>query len=124
MGFFGKLFAREDAAPESRSFDREAVRAHLNALIDALGRLADAMDHEDAPLSNPGWRGRMRDLRNARGDLRLLTRQPEFSRDDLFEVLSTVRPLYRGQPPKDFAHLAELNTTVVAEIEAVHLAAD
>ncbi len=124
MGIFGRLFSREETVMTVVEFDREAVRPHLNALIDALGQLADAMDDDAAPMSNPGWRGRLKDLRNARGDLRLLTRRAEFSKDELFEVLTTVRPLYRGQPPKDFAHLASLNTVVVAQIEAVHLAAN
>lgn len=124
MGIFARLFSHEETVMTVVEFDREAVRPHLNALIDALGQLADAMDDDAARMSNPGWRGRLKDLRNARGDLRLLTRRAEFSKDELFEVLTTVRPLYRGQPPKDFAHLASLNTVVVAEIEAVHLAAN
>ncbi len=124
MGIFARLFSREETVMTVVEFDREAVRPHLNALIDALGQLADAMDDDAARMSNPGWRGRLKDLRNARGDLRLLTRRAEFSKDELFEVLTTVRPLYRGQPPKDFAHLASLNTVVVAQIEAVHLAAN
>lgn len=122
MGIISRLLGREEAAPPPSAFDCEAVRPHLNSLIDSLGLLAEAMDHDGAPLSNPGWRGRLRDLRDARGDLRLLTRKATFDKDDLFEVLSTIRPLYRGEPPKDFAHLAELNTAVVDEIEAVHLA--
>lgn len=124
MGIFARLFSHEETVMTVVEFDREAVRPHLNALIDALGQLADAMDDDAARMSNPGWRGRLKDLRNARGDLRLLTRRAEFSKDELFEVLTTVRPLYRGQPPKDFAHLASLNTVVVAQIEAVHLAAN
>ena len=74
-------------------------------------------------MSNPGWRGRLRDLRNARGELRLLSRKATFTKDDLFEVLTTVRPLYRGEPPKDFARLADLNDRVVDGIEAVYAAA-
>lgn len=122
MGFFSRLLGRDEPEPQPSTFDCEAVRLQLNSLIGSLGLLADAMDHEDAPLSNPGWRGRLRDLRDARGDLRILTRKATFDKDALFEVLSTIRPLYRGEPPKDFAHLAELNTAVVDGIEAVHLA--
>lgn len=127
MGILGKLFGRgqDDDAPVSLSpFDHEAVRPRVDELIGALGELADAMDTEDAPLSNPGWRGRLRDVRDARGDLRLLTRRSTFTKDDLYEVLTTVRPLYRGDPPKDFQHLADLNQRVVDGIEAVHQAAN
>lgn len=127
MGIFDKLFGRspsDDAAtPTPSFFDPDAVRPTLDELIGALGELADAMDTDDAPLSNPGWRGRLRDLRDARGDLRLLTRKATFSKDDLYEVLTTVRPLYRGEPPRDFAHLQALNSRVVDGIEAVHRAA-
>ncbi|MDO5677330.1 MAG: hypothetical protein Q4G35_07455 [Propionibacteriaceae bacterium] len=126
MGILSKLFGRssDDDAPVTLSpFSSDGVRPSVEALMAAIGKLADAMDTDDAPLSNPGWRGRLRDLRNARGELRLLTRKPAFTKDDLFEVLTTVRPLYRGEPPKDFAHLAELNTAVVDAIEAVHQAA-
>lgn len=125
MGLLGKLFGRnddvEDAPPAA--FDVAAVRPHIDELVVALGELADAMDAPDAPLSNPGWRGRQRDLREARGGFRLLTRRQQFTKDELYEVLTTVRPLYRGEPPKDFATLAPLNERVVAAIDAVHDAA-
>lgn len=125
MGFIGRLFGRdEDDTPSVTHFDSDRVRPEVDALIDALGQLTDAMDQADAPMSNPGWRGRLRDLRGARADLRGLTRRDGFSRDDLFEVLTTVRPLYRGDPPAGFIHLATLNALVSERIEAVHLAAD
>jgi hypothetical protein len=80
------------------------------------------MDTEDAPMSNPGWRGRVRDLRSADGDLRMLSRRTTFEREDLFEVLVGVRPLYRGDPPPAYAHLAGLNDDVTAAIDAVDAA--
>lgn len=94
-----------------------------HVLAGALGALADAMDAPDAPMSNPGWRGRVRDLRSSAGDLRLLARRTSFERDDLFEVLVGVRPLYRGTPPASYAHLSSLNDDVTAAIDAVHAAA-
>ncbi|MHA7860064.1 hypothetical protein ACX1DX_01565 [Tessaracoccus sp. Y36] len=128
MGILNKLFGRssanDDAPVTLSTFDPDAVRVKIDELIGSLGELADAMDTEDAPLSNPGWRGRLRDVRNARGELRLLSRRSQFTKDDLYEVLTTVRPLYRGEPPKDFAHLAGLNERVVNGIEAVHRAAN
>ncbi|GAA4892614.1 hypothetical protein GCM10025789_07120 [Tessaracoccus lubricantis] len=128
MGILDKLFGRsaadDDAPVKHSAFDPHSVRPQLDDLIGALGELADAMETDDAPISNPGWRGRLRDLRNARGELRLLSRKESFTKDDLYEVLTTVRPLYRGEPPKDFAHLAHLNERVVAGIEAVHQAAN
>lgn len=128
MGLLGKLFGRssdDDDAPVKLSpFDAGAVRRPVEDLIGALGELAEAMDTEDAPLSNPGWRGRLRDLRDARADLRLVIRRSDFTKDDLYEVLTTVRPIFRGDPPKEFAHLSELNQRVIDGIEAVHRAAN
>ncbi|SHJ19221.1 hypothetical protein SAMN02745244_01933 [Tessaracoccus bendigoensis DSM 12906] len=125
MGILGRLFGRDEEADTVTvtAFDCARVRPDIEALINALGQLADAMDGEDSPMSNPGWRGRLRDLRDAAGGLRLLTRGDSFTRDELFEVLTTIRPLYRGTPPKGFAHLANLNTLVVHRIEAVYLSA-
>ena len=123
MGFLNKLLGRgDDDVATPTEFSPEAVRPAMSELIGALSALADAMDVEDAPLSNPGWRGRIRDLRNASGSLRVMARNPAFTRDDLFEVLTTVRPIYRGAPPKDFAHLAELNERVIAAIDGVYAA--
>lgn len=123
MGWLNKLFGAATNDAQTQQFDSSAVRPALNELIDALGALAEAMDTPDAPLSNPGWRGRLRDVRNARGDLRLLTRRPDFERDDLYEVLTTVRPVYRGQPPKDFARLSTANERVISAIDALYAAA-
>lgn len=123
MGFLGRLFGREDVDVVVSDFSAESVRIPLSELIEALGDLADAMAGDDAPLANPGWRGRLRDLRNARSELRTLARNPEFTKDDLFEVLTTVRPLYRGEPPRGYEHLAPLNSNVAARIDAVHRAA-
>lgn len=123
MGFLTTLFGKADDNAPRASFDSASVRPKVDELIAALGALTDAMDTEDAPLSNPGWRGRLHDLREARGGLRILTRRQEFTKDDLYEVLTCVRPLYRGDPPKDFAHLGPLNDRVVSAIEDVHQAA-
>lgn len=126
MGILDKLFGRDKDVDDHlppKAFDSAAVRPHVDELIIALGELADAMDTPEAPLTNPGWRGRLRDLRESRGDLRILTRRSAFAKDDLYEVLTCVRPVYRGEPPKDFAHLAPLNERVVEAIESVHRAA-
>ncbi|MBK7821516.1 MAG: hypothetical protein IPJ61_10705 [Tessaracoccus sp.] len=126
MGLLDKILGR-GGAPAAEAgpgpFDCDAVKAELVRLTDALGALADAMDTDGAPMTNPGWSGRVRDLRGSRADLRLLSGRGTFERDDLFEVLVGVRPLYRGTPPAAFAHLAALNDEVRAAIEAVHAAA-
>ncbi|MHA6511404.1 hypothetical protein [Tessaracoccus sp. Z1128] len=127
MGFLDKLLRRDagdDDGPVILSpFSTETVQAPLSELIEALEALIDAMDTDDAPLSNPGWRGRLHDLRESRGGLRMLARRATFTKEDLYEELTCVRPLYRGEPPKDFAHLAPLNDRVVAAVDNVHRAA-
>ena len=89
---------------------------------DPLGEL-DGLQPFGALFQYPASDGRVRDLRGSRADLRLLSGRGTFERDDLFEVLVGVRPLYRGTPPAAFAHLAALNDEVRAAIEAVHAAA-
>ncbi|MBB1513750.1 hypothetical protein H5399_14215 [Tessaracoccus sp. MC1627] len=127
MGFLGKLLRRDTGDDDGEvilsPFSPESVRPYLSDLIEALSALTEAMDSEGAPLSNPGWRGRLHDLREAHGGLRMLARRTNFTKEDLYEELTCVRPLYRGDPPKDFAHLAPLNDRVVEAIESVHRAA-
>ena len=124
MGLLDKILGRGGAADDTPGpFDCERVKAAIGPLATALGALADAMDTDGAPMSNPGWSGRVRDLRNASGQLRMLASRPSFEREDLFDVFVGVRPLYRGTPPASYAHLSSLNDDVVAAIEAVHAAA-
>lgn len=123
MGILDRLLRRDDDGDVVLSpFTPDQVRPELSSLIEALTALIDSMETPESPLSNPGWRGRLRDLHSSRGDLRMLARR-EFSRDDLFEVLTCVRPIYRGTPPKEFARLEPLNDQVIAAIERVHDAA-
>lgn len=123
MGFLDRLLRRDDDGEVVLSpFSPDRVRPELSGLIEALTALIDAMETPDSPLSNPGWRGRLRDLHSSRGDLRMLARR-DFTRDELFEVLTCVRPVYRGTPPKEFVRLSDLNEQVIAAIERVHAAA-
>lgn len=122
MGMFSRLFGGEAATTPSAAFSRDAVREPVERLITALDALSGAMKAEEAKLHNPGWQGRIKDLRNSSGSLALLLRNPSFDKDDLFEVLSTVRPLYRGTPSNDVEHLNGLNQHVVDAIEDVHTA--
>lgn len=123
MGFLDRLLRRDDDGDVVLSpFSPDQVRPQLSGLIEALTALIDAMETPDSPMSNPGWRGRLRDLHSSRGDLRMLARK-NFTRDDLFEVLTCVRPVYRGTPPKEFVRLSHLNDEVIAAIEDVHSAA-
>ncbi|QXT63852.1 hypothetical protein [Tessaracoccus palaemonis] len=123
MGLFSKLFGGEEAATTSTTaFNRDAVREPVERLIAALDALTAEMKSDVLKLHNPGWQGRIKDLRGSSGSLSLLVRTPGFEKDDLFEVLSTVRPLYRGVPTQHVEHLHHLNQEVVDAIEDVHAA--
>ncbi|MFT3887206.1 MAG: hypothetical protein QM713_03460 [Arachnia sp.] len=117
----GRGAAEEDTPPAP--FDCTAAKAAIGPLADALGALAEAMDTEDAPTANPGWRGRLKDLRGSAVDLRQLAKRGSFQREELFDVLVGVRPLYRGTAPDAYAHLAAQNEAVVRAIAAVEDAA-
>ena len=124
MGLLDKILGRGGAADDTPGpFDCEAVKAPVARLVDALGALADAMGSEEDRMSNPGWRGRVRDLNNAHGELKMLARRASFGREDLMEILVGVRPLYRGAPPASYAHLAGLNDDVAAALDTVRAAA-
>ena len=93
MGLLDKILGRGGAADDTPGpFDCERVKAAIGPLATALGALADAMDTDGAPMSNPGWSGRVRDLRNASGQLRMLASRPSLSE----RTCSTCRrsPLY------------------------------
>ena len=123
MGLFSKLFGGEEAAATTTTaFNRDAVREPVERLIAALDALTAEMKTDVSRLHNPGWQGRIKDLRGSSSSLSLLIRNPAFDKDDLFEVLSTVRPLYRGEPTEHVAHLHHLNREVVDAIEGVHVA--
>ena len=124
MGLFSRFFGEKDEVATNTPFDEAAVRPLIEALIDATGELIEAMSTDESPTNNPGWAGRVRDFRNTRGDLRILLKRRTFGRDELFDVLITARPLFRGTPPAAYAHLTGPNSLVIETIEAVHRAAD
>lgn len=117
MGWLGRLFKGgqedEDAPVVERPLDLEVRRAQLSDLDAALTALLEAMDAPPAPIDNPGWRGRRGDLTVTRSSVRTLRDATTFTRDDLFEVLTTIRPVFgRGQAPAGLEHLAALSERV------------
>lgn len=123
MGILDRLFGSGTTDTLPAQFEREAVIGPVNTLIGALDALADSMAAEAGKCHNPGWRGRIRDLRNSSGSLTMVLRNKSFERDELFEALTTVRPLFRGTAPAGYEHLSDLNQRVADAIEAVHAAA-
>ncbi|WP_203566726.1 hypothetical protein [Aestuariimicrobium ganziense] len=123
MGFLSRLLGRsedDDSPVVSAVVSSDEVRTAVDDLATNLEELARAMGSEGSPVDNPGWRGRANDLRGANRDLRMLLAQPQFTKDDLYEAIITVRPLYRGTAPEEYAHLDELNTRVDQALRRVY----
>lgn len=118
MGWFGDLLARvrggsDDEAPVAdRPLNMEVRGAQLVELRATLEALVGAMQLQTARMENPGWRGRANDYSYALGGVREVIRTP--TRDGLYDVLGSVRPLYRGPVPAGYEALADLNERLLA----------
>ncbi|MGV8848108.1 MAG: hypothetical protein ACOH16_01045 [Propionibacteriaceae bacterium] len=121
MGWLSDLVARfgggavDDEAPiPARPLNMEVRGPQLAELRDAIEALQHAMENDTARMDNPGWRGRARDYSFALGGVRELLGNP--TRDGLYEVLGSVRPLYRGPVPAGYEALAGLNERLLAAL--------
>jgi hypothetical protein len=120
MGWFGDLLARfrgenaDDAPIADRPLNMDVRAAQLAELRTTLEELVEAMQSQTARMDNPGWRGRARDYSYALGGVRDVLRTP--TRDGLYEVLGSVRPLYRGPVPAGYEDLAGLNERLLAAL--------
>lgn len=118
MGFFGKLFRSQPQPTSEPHFDVEVKRQQLTDLSRALTALVRRMNEDDFPTDNPGWQGRISDLAEARRAADELHGR-DFTRQDLFDFGTTVRPLYRGKAPEIFAGLDTENELVVRALDAL-----
>ena len=119
MGWFGDLLTRvrgasddDDSPVVERPLNMDVRAAQLTELRTTLEELIEAMQAQTARMENPGWRGRARDYLYALGGVRELLGHP--TRDGLYEVLGSVRPLYRGPAPGGYEALAGLNERLLA----------
>lgn len=125
MGFLSKLFGKGDAKIDDdvpvapTAVNLEVRRAQLAELSSALKALRLEMMEPGNPLGNPGWKGRIDDLGGAGFDIDRLAGRT-FGRDDMYEGLCGVRPLYRGKAPEAYAHLAAHNQRVIDALEALY----
>jgi len=119
MGWFGDLLARfrgddgdDDTPVVERPLNMDVRATQLADLRTTLEEIVEAMQSQTARMDNPGWRGRARDYSYALGGVRELLGHP--TRDGLYEVLGSVRPLYRGPVPDGYEALAGLNERLLA----------
>lgn len=99
--------------------DVEARRTQLDELDEALRVLARAMAADDELMRNPGWRGRVDDLRFAAGEASRLSRT-EFDRAALHDLAAEVRPLYGpGDVPAEYAPYQAEHERVLAAVAAL-----
>jgi hypothetical protein len=119
MGWFGDLLARvrgesddDDSPVNERPLNMDVRAGELAELRTTLEEIVEAMQSQTARMDNPGWRGRARDYSYALGGVRELFGHP--TRDGLYEVLGSVRPLYRGPVPEGYEALSGLNERLLA----------
>ena len=119
MGWFGDLLTRvrgggDETPVADRALNMDVRGPQLTELRTALEEMVEAMQSQTARMDNPGWRGRARDYSYALGGVRDVLRTP--TRDGLYDVLGSVRPLYRGPVPAGYEALAGLNERLLAAL--------
>ena len=123
MGWLSDLVARfggrgDDEMPVAdRPLNMDVRGAQLAELRSTLEEMVEAMQAQTSRMDNPGWRGRARDYSYALGGVREVIGNP--TREGLYDVLGSVRPLYRGPVPAGYEALAGLNERLLAALSAL-----
>jgi hypothetical protein len=116
---FGSSDAPNADEPVVLPVDLPARRAQLEDLENALRELARAMAADEERMANPGWRGRIDDLRFAANEAAKLSRT-EFDRAALQDLAAEVRPLYGGgNVPEEYAPYQTEHDRVLAAAAAL-----
>jgi hypothetical protein len=117
---FRSLFARsgndDDDEIVEAPVNEVAQREQLDELQDALRALARVMAESVDRMANPGWRGRVEDLRFAADEAARVSHS-DFTRAALYDVAAEVRPLYgpnRPVPAEYAPYQAEHDRVVAA----------
>jgi hypothetical protein len=126
MGWLSDLVARfgggdDDTPVADRPLNMDVRSAQLTELRETLEEILHEMHSQTNRMENPGWRGRARDYSYALGGVREVLEKP--TRDGLYDVLGSVRPLYRGPVPAGYEALAGLNERLLAALAALRQAA-
>jgi len=99
--------------------DVDARRQQLAELEIAISALTREMSSDAQRMLNPGWRGRVEDLRHGAAQAARLTRRG-FDRAALLDLAAEVRPLYGAGPvPPEYVLYQAAHERVVAATEAV-----
>lgn len=125
MGLLDRLRGRDrepgdDEVPPEPPLDVEARRTQLDALERALRTLSRAMA-DDVHMANPGWRGRVDDLRFAANEAGRLSVEG-FTRVELLDLANQVRPLYApslSTPPAEYLPYAAQQAEVLGAVTAL-----
>lgn len=125
MGLIDRLRGRredeEDDVPPEPPLDVDARRVQLDDLERALRTISRSMAAETARMTNPGWRGRVEDLRFAANEAGRLSNEG-FTRAELLDVANQVRPLYApssSQPPQEYLPYADQQAALLAAVAAL-----
>ncbi len=121
MGFFKKLFGRNDdddeAAEVPIALDVDRRREQLGRLERALDDLAHAMRGAHT-VDDPGWRSRINEYSRLAGDAMTLRRgQP--TREGLLDLAFEVRPVFTGKAPDGLESLGPLQDEAMAAADAL-----
>lgn len=108
------------AAAVEPVLDVDSRRAQLDELEAALTALVKAMAADAERMRNPGWRGRVEDLRFGAAEASRLIRRG-FDRAALFDLAAEVRPLYGGSGPvpSEYVPYQAAHERVVAAAAAI-----
>jgi hypothetical protein len=108
-----------DGAVGEVTVDAAARQVQLDELEEALRALARAMAANEELMANPGWRGRVDDLRFAANEAAHLGRSG-FDRAALHDLAAEVRPLYAAGPvPAEYAPYQVQHERVLAAVAAL-----
>lgn len=115
----GSAASEGDDVVDQIPLDADARRRQLDELEEALRTLARAMAANAELMANPGWRGRVDDLRFAANEAAQIGRS-EFDRAALHDVAAEVRPLYGDGPvPGEYAPYVAEHDRVLAAVAAL-----
>lgn len=101
------------------ALDVDARRAQLDELSAALTVLVRAMSADGDRMRNPGWLGRIEDLRFGAAEAARLSRRG-FDQAALLDLAAEVRPLYGSGPiPPEYAPYQAEHERVTAAAQAL-----